>query len=926
MFAKDHDVELTEKLLECSVPPADEADAALVEGLRTVRTVIHAFESVGVIAPSGAVPPPCPTWGPFVLREQIGQGRFGIVYRASDPVVGRELAIKLYEGSELPDEPRLMARVSHPNVVTVFGAAVHDGKPGTWMELLRGRTLAERVQADGPLPPREVAGIGIDVCKALEAVHAAGLVHQDIKAQNVMLEADGRVVLTDFGSVQQIERETGESFSGTPLYMAPEVLLGGAPSAPSDVYSLGVLLYYLLTGTYPVYAPDAEELRRLHERRGNRSQRSLVTLLRELRPETSRLLANCVAGCLATTDKRYRSIAELKGALLGLESEPSSTGFLRRLVVLGSAILLLGGGAIVGHRFRSQSDPEKVVLRRMTWDQGLSTDPVASRDGKFLAFASDRSGEDSLDIWVQQMSGGGEPLRITTDASDDSQPSFSPDGSTIVFRSERDGGGLYVIPTLGGEARLIARNGRSPRFSPDGRWISYVSTDWSFLFVMPSTGGEPRQFPISATAGATPGVWSPDSRYILLLGSPNAPLQDQWDWWLVAVGEEATVPRRTHARQALLPHFPGAIENPPRPWDWRGTRVIFSATEGDTTNLWEVSLRGGRLDGPPRRLTISSGAELQPRFIDDKTIAFSTQESASHLAELRLSGRGGASGGPVRLVTRYFSHIGNSAISNDGRWIAFPSKRLGSSELWLHDLETGKEHQITAPPWPKAFPVFSADGEDLLYRSSEPDGDSIHSVPRNGGIAQKVCSGCGFPTSVSPDNRYVLFQHAWTGQATIWALDRRTSKRARILGDEHYPAYRARLSNDGHWVIFHASHRSGAVREHVAPFRGLTAIEPQEWADLTDGTARTDAPRWSTDDRHVYYVSDRDGFQCIWGQALDDATKRPIGDAFAVQHFHRRQRSLSNLDIRVNDLAVARTRLVFGIGEISGNIWVAEFR
>ena len=149
------------------------------------------------------------TWGQLILRSYLGRGSFGDVYRAWDPRLDREVALKLLtppatgetaRSSKVISEGRALARVRHPNVVTVYGADQIGGRIGVWMEFVEGRTLAQRIAADGPLAPAETAAIGADLARALAAVHKAGLLHRDVKAQNVMCEAGGRIVLTDFGT------------------------------------------------------------------------------------------------------------------------------------------------------------------------------------------------------------------------------------------------------------------------------------------------------------------------------------------------------------------------------------------------------------------------------------------------------------------------------------------------------------------------------------------------------------------------------------------------------------------------------------------------------------------------------------------------------------------------------------------------------
>jgi hypothetical protein len=215
-------------------------------------------------------------WGPLEVRRALGQGSFGEVYAAWDPTLQREVALKLRSPEvgtlRWLDEARNLARIRHANVLTVHGADVLDGRAGIWTELIGGRTLEEELAASGPFAEAEVVRIGRDVASALSAVHAAGLIHGDVKTTNVMLEdgvAPRRAVLVDFGSADLAvgDDDIPAYTIGTPLTMAPEVLEGRPASASSDVYGLGATLFRLLTGRYPVEATSIDELRRAHESR-----------------------------------------------------------------------------------------------------------------------------------------------------------------------------------------------------------------------------------------------------------------------------------------------------------------------------------------------------------------------------------------------------------------------------------------------------------------------------------------------------------------------------------------------------------------------------------------------------------------------------------------------------------------------------------
>lgn len=205
-------------------------------------------------------------WGHLEVRERLGAGSYAEVYRAYDPLLDREVALKLLRpgtaaSSGWLQEARRLARVRHPNVLVIHGVDTHDDRPGFWTDLVRGSTLDERLAETGPAGVREVCYIGIELCRALSAVHAAGIVHGDVKAANVLREKGGRLVLTDFGAASEPRDETDPAVAGTPLTMAPELFAGMAPSPASDVYALGVLLFRCVTGRYPVEADSAQELR-----------------------------------------------------------------------------------------------------------------------------------------------------------------------------------------------------------------------------------------------------------------------------------------------------------------------------------------------------------------------------------------------------------------------------------------------------------------------------------------------------------------------------------------------------------------------------------------------------------------------------------------------------------------------------------------
>jgi SagB-type dehydrogenase family enzyme len=251
-------------------------ELAIVQQIAAGHRQLHQLLPVPSDTPAHLMPDRA-RWGHLDLLNVVGRGSYGIVYRAWDTRLERLVALKLFHGASNPDsviqEGRMLARVRHENVVSVYGADVIDGVAGIWMELVHGETLDRIVRKTGPLGAREAASVGADVARALGAVHASGLLHCDIKAQNVVRETSGRVVLMDMGASRLVPelRDMDQQLTdvaGTPRYMAPELFAAGAtPTKESDIYSLGILLYHLVTGQFPVDGKTLGELKRAHEAR-----------------------------------------------------------------------------------------------------------------------------------------------------------------------------------------------------------------------------------------------------------------------------------------------------------------------------------------------------------------------------------------------------------------------------------------------------------------------------------------------------------------------------------------------------------------------------------------------------------------------------------------------------------------------------------
>ncbi len=308
-------------------------------------------------------------WGSLLLLELLGTGATGEVWRAWDPQLEREVALKLLQPgagggapgdlSPLLEEGRALARVRHPNVVALHGVETHDGRVGLRMEFVRGATLEQRIAERGALPADEAARLGVDLARALAAVHAAGLVHRDVKPANVVIEASGRLVLTDFGLGQRrfLAANDTARVTGTPLFMPPERLRGETATERGDLYGAGVTLWCALAGRHPFEAGTLAELKAATES-GPRPT------LREIRPDLPPTLLAVVERAMAPrAEDRFASAAAMAEAL---EAKPAAaTGATPRARSgrpgMSLAIAAVLGVAAIGAWFATRPRPVAVV-------------------------------------------------------------------------------------------------------------------------------------------------------------------------------------------------------------------------------------------------------------------------------------------------------------------------------------------------------------------------------------------------------------------------------------------------------------------------------------------------------------------------------------------------------------------------------------
>lgn len=902
--------------------------------------------------------------GHYEIQSKLGQGGMGWVYQAVDRRLNRPVAIKVLPPGEiateearkrLAKEAEAASALNHPNIVTVYEIGRWGSIDFIAMERVGGKTLREIIQ-HRPMSARELVMIAIQIADALAAAHEMGIVHRDLKPGNVMVTERGLVKVLDFGLAKRmLAPVSGDADSaatvtvttpgvifGTYAYMSPEQAEGESVDHRADIFSFGCVMYEIATG------------KRAFD--GENTIRTLAAVLgaeprplRELVAGLPRSLETVIEKCLRKKKlERWQHVGDVKilleDVLKDLDSTAPAAGakaarkWLERGAALTAGLVLATGLFWMLGGEKPAADGGDYVLRRLTTDAGLSTSPALSRDGALLAFASDRSKEGSLDIWIQQI-GAREPVRLTRDPADETDPAISPDGTRIAFRSEKDGGGVYVIPALGGDPVLLAQGGRNPHFSPDGRWIAYwvgresngFLPGSSRVFIVDAGGGQPRQIQPSMAAALYP-VWSPRGDALVALGrkDPSPAGTSTVDWWLLPV--ENGEPKRTGAfaafqKQSLVPFGWQFALVPLEWWIDGGERLVFAASRGESSNLWEVALKDGEVRGRARQIMESPAHQIQASLAsasETARMAFANVNWNFDVWRLPLDGARGVPRGDLQRVTEEESFEAAPSLSWDGRKLVFASRQSGKSALRLRDLTTGKESTLVAFLPQLENPKISGDGTSVAY--SDRTGD-LFMVPTAGGAVQKLCQKCGSMMGNSWDGKRISYEPLQSEDLTIFDVTQGKSIPLAPQSAKDVVLSGGQLSRDQQWVAFHtAASQSATARIWIARLDDKRPVSPGEWIAVTDGNVMERDPIWGPDDKLLYYLSERDGFRCVWARRLDAATRRPLGDAFGVAHFHTARQSLKRVGNRSDliGLSVTGEQMMLAFGELTGNIWMRE--
>jgi Tol biopolymer transport system component len=863
--------------------------------------------------------------GHYRILRRLGGGGMGEVFLAEDRQLQRKVALKTlpsYIASDpehrarFEQEARAIAALNHPNIVTVHSIERSGDVSFITMEWVDGGLLRDVVQPQGLTPP-QFLDIAIPLVSAVSAAHNQGIAHRDLKPENVMVGTDGRVKVLDFGlakltggistsdDVTVIEAiNTGEGrIVGTVAYMSPEQAEGRTVDRRTDIFSLGVIFHELLTGSRPFTGESQAAVI-------SSILRDTPAPVSEVNAAIPRELSRIAQRCLAKDPgQRYQDAADLRHDLEQLKQDLTSGSLLaplrfRRWHRLAWLLLaaIIGLPILVWAPWprRRPPDPANATFKQVTHDAGEELSPSLSPDGNTVVYVSGTSG--NLDVYSLRV-GGENPVNLTRESTaDDSQPAFSPDGDRIAFRSERDGGGIFVMGATGESVRRLTDFGYNPAWSPDGRSIVCVTGNLespalrltrSELWRVDVASG--KRVKISDGDAAQPR-WSPNSSRIAY--SSRSAERATGDIWTIAETGGEPVAVTTDAANDWTPE-----------WSPDGRFLYFASDRGGSMNLWRVRIAepSGKVLRDPEPVTRGAGLANQSPALsrDGRRIMYVAQQASSNVHRVAFDPDAETITGATAHVTRGTRPAGLPSVSPDGDLIAFEWSGNPRDIAVVRPDGTGLR-QLTDDAHRDSVPVWSPDGKRVAFHSDRSGAYELWVIGRDGsGLRQLTEARGAHYAAWSPDGRFLSYAIHNPQRAVIFEVDRPwKEQKPRVLpnpgqADQLYEI--ASWAPDGKRVAGHlhrADRTHGGIGIHTLGTRSI------EWAvDFGE------FPVWLKDGRRLLFVGDDKLF------LVDTRTKR-VKEIF----------SAPNASIGQFALAPDNRTIYYTVSSREADIWMAEMR
>ena len=777
----------------------------------------------------------------YKILRQLGEGGMGTVYLALDTRLGRQVALKLVRPEAFGDgdhqqrlarEAQAASSLNHPHIVTIHDIGEADGVAFIAMEYVEGRSLVELISGK-PVPIREAIRYASQIADALSAAHAIGIIHRDLKPANIVVTPDGRAKVLDFGVAKvQPTATRNAAFDGTQAtvsatahgavvgtipYMSPEQAEGRPIDARSDIFAFGAVFYEMLSGRR---AFDGATPLAVLGAVVSREPQALTNLVPHLPPELDRIVGLCLRKDPA---RRFQHIRDVRVALdEAIEEQPARRrgrwSWPGRLAAAAGLFAAVGAAWAAWQRTtvdRTAATRQQLVS---TFD-GSHSAASLSPDGSFMTFLQDADG--ASEVFVKSLARG-EPIQITRGGSHAERPRWSPRNDQIVFARSRQG--IWSVPPLGGEPRLIIENGYNPNFSRDGTQLVFERERQILIAAADGTGarridGVPvRTF---ADVAAQPAL-SPDGATVAFFLQEAGPNGDLW-----------TIPTRGGEPKRLTSDI---REGGDPVWTPDGRAIVFRSKRGGSETLWRISADGGT----PEALTTGTGADREPDLTSDgRRLVFTNVRNEWNLT---ISS---AKNPTRRTLLERRTGIWLPRMSPDAQSLAFFQDVGPDLQLFTAPTVGGPSRQVTfgAGEW-NIHPSWSPDGKFLYYYRERPQPFGFRRISALGGDSAEIAAGWRWPThinaAIDPSGSRVVYHRQVPGE-TERTLIRDIGTGRETIVSEPGPTHLHSMSwsTDGQSIL---GWRHG---DHIV-------ICPSAGGPCRD-VVRGRSPVWSHDRARVYF-------------------------------------------------------------------------
>jgi serine/threonine protein kinase len=896
----------------------------------------------------------------FKILSLLGEGGMGKIYLAQDTKLHRRVALKVLPAKLAEDQDRIRrfvqeaksaAKLHHPNIAQIFEIGDYESTHYIAMEYVEGETLRQLLSRR-KLEITKAVECAAQVAAGLATAHKEGIIHRDIKPENLIVTTTGQIKILDFGLAKLVEKELGGAgvselttsylysanattpgvILGTVAYMSPEQARAEKLDQRTDIFSLGVVLYEMITGERPFKGKSAIDI--LHAIT-NQDLAQVTQINSQLPPELADVLGKALAketseryqhaGDFELDLRRFKRALESNSLISAQTQHPGIPGTgkwgLNVLILLVGAFMVFGVAAIAWLLGRSSVTPKhstlslgNVSLTPLTTDPGYEGEPTFSADGETIAYVSDRNG--NFEIYLKQISGGPD-INITNNAADDVQPAFSPDGKQIAFVSTRSsssnllypgrdrpllGGDIWVMPTLGGSARRIVESGNFPSWSADGKTIIFTSGTSQFqskLRRVDAQGGQPQDISVKFKVDEPLlpfwfySSYSSDMRWICFEADGN----------IFVVSSEGG-----EAIRIVKGHRPT--------WGVNSQSIIYSNDEpGKNNSLSQIpfSTTDGTVASAPEPLTVGRGRDTQAAISrDGKLIAFDAQDLSFNIETLPFDAETGHQTGAPEEVTRGSNNIDFLSFSPDGRSIVFQSHRGASSHIWRVDVGSAPVQLTSDPNFNDSTPRWSPDAQSIAFIRRPLDVPATPGVPGSlwlmsaDGANPRLLSENAFNPSWAPSGRALVYGSVAEGrQNQIFIFDIATQTSRRLTNEPAVVPLGA-LSPDGKWLIYQ-SNQSGNVDLLAVP------IEGGESRSVVATSHQDLHPFVSPSGKWLYFQLDHKNIYRVPGPAQEWRK----GEPEKVTNFQE-----SGLFLEDPQISRDGHQLLYSHGRVTGDIWI----